>query len=222
MYSVGALATHSNEGYQKLIRDAIQLIGIEEPIDTLKQFIGLHGISHTGKAINNDVKMERNILDHPLFIFKRMRQEISIKNPKLKLNLWHYLHESLRTGADCTEASIYRLRAVIEILLARFGTQIFLHSVEIGKVAEIQMMCYAMFATCSRASRSYCIGLRNAEQEVILANALCFEFMQKVLKIAKDIDYGEFSCPSHYYMKLGDKLMENKKYNLEHPTTRNW
>lgn len=220
--TVGPLTTCKKEGYEKLIRDAIQLIGIEEPNETLKQFISLCSLNHTGIALNEIIKKERNILDHPMFIFNRYRHEISIERPKMKMQLWYDLHESLKPGASFLEASIYRLQAVSDILLARFGSQIFLHSIECGMVAEMSILCYAMFTTASRASRSYCIGLRNADQEVNLANAYCFEIHERVKKIAQDIDNGEFSSTMHSYRTLGEKLIQNKKYHLEHPTTRNF
>jgi hypothetical protein len=220
--TVGPLSTYKDAGYEKLIRDSIQLIGIEEPNETLKQFISLCGMNHAGKHLNEKIKKERNILDHPIFIFTRMKNEISIENPKLKMNLWHDLHESVKPASDFLEASIYRLTASIEILLARFGTQIFLHSIECGKVADMATLCYAMFTSASRASRSYCIGLRNAEDEVNLANALCYELHERVKKIAIDIDNGEYGTTMHIYRTVGGKLIDSKKYHLEHPTTRNF
>lgn len=220
--TVGPLSTYKGESYEKLIRDAIQLIGIEEPNEVLKQFISLCGMNHAGKYLNEKIRKERNILDHPLFYFTRMKHEISIRNPKLKMNLWHDLHESLKPSAQFLEASIYRLTASIEILLARFGTQIFLHSIECGKVADMATLCYAMFTSASRASRSYCIGLRNADQEVSLTNALCFELHERVKDIAIEIDNGEFGSTLYIYKTVGEKLIESKKYHLEHPTTRNF
>lgn len=221
-YTVGPLVTYKSGGYEKLIRDAIQLIGVEEPIETLKQFVALSCLSFAGKVLNEDIIKHRNLLDHPMFIFNRMRKEISIENPKLKLNLWHDLHESLRPASDFMEASIYRLRAIVEIAFARFGSQVFLHTVECGKIAEMATLCYAMYASSARASRSYCIGLRNAEQELYLVNSLCFELHNQVKSLAVEIDRGEFVSTIHYYKQVGEKLMENKTYNLEHPTTRNF
>lgn len=222
LHIVGPKSTITDEGYEKLIRDAIQLIGTEEPIETLKQFIGLSGMSHAGKEFNAMIKKQRSILDHPMFIFSRMRNEISIEDPKLKMDLWHYLHPSLRPAATYLEASIYRLRASIEILLGRYGTQIFQHSAEIAKISEMATLCYAMFSASSRASRSYCIGLRNGEQEIYLSNAFSFDLSNRIKKIAQDIDSGEHGTSMHVYKVVGEKLLETKKYQFEHPITRNF
>jgi hypothetical protein len=222
LHVVGPKSTITDEGYDKLIRDAIQLIGTEEPIETLKQFIGLSGMSHAGKEFNAMIKKQRSILDHPMFIFSRMRNEISIEDPKLKMDLWHYLHPSLRPAATYLEASIYRLRASIEILLGRYGTQIFQHSSEISKISEMATLCYAMFSASSRASRSYCIGLRNGEQEIYLSNAFSYDLSNRIKKIALDIDSGEHGTSMHVYKVVGEKLLETKKYQFEHPITRNF
>ncbi|KAG5684437.1 hypothetical protein PVAND_013671 [Polypedilum vanderplanki] len=221
-FTVGPLTTIIDEGYEKYIRDAIQLIGTEEPIETLRQFIGLSGMSHAGKEFNELVKKKRNILDHPFFFFNRLKHEISIEDPKLKLELWHYLHPSLRPAANYLEASVYRLRASIEILLGRYGTQIFNHPSEIASVADIAMMCYAIFASSSRASRSYCVGIRNGDQEMFLSNAFGYDLSLRVKELARNIDRGEYGTSMHTYKFVGEKLLENKKYHFEHPTTRNF
>lgn len=222
IYTVGPLTTYKTEGYEKLIRDSIQLIGIEEAIETLKQFLALSALNHAGKELNEMIQKDRNILNHPMFIFNRMKNEISIERPKLKMDLWYDLHESLKPAATSLEASIYRFRATVEILLGRFGTQVFLQSIECGKVADIATLCYAMFTSSARASRAYCIGLRNADQDFQLVNALNFELHERVKQIALDIDHGEFASTVHTYRTVGEKLIENKKYHLEHPTTRNF
>lgn len=222
MHIVGPKTTVTDEGYEKLIRDGIQLIGTEEPIETLKQFIGLSGMSHAGKEFNALIKKQRSILDNPMFIFSRIKNEISIEEPKLKMELWHYLHPSLRPASTYLEASIYRLRASIEILLGRYGTQIFQHSAEISKVSEIATLCFAMFSASSRASRSYCIGLRNGDQEIYLSNAFCYDLSNRVKKLALDIDSGEHGTSMHVYKVVGEKLLETKKFQFEHPTTRNF
>jgi hypothetical protein len=222
LFTVGQLTTSKDEGYEKLMRDAIQLIGTEEPIETLKQFIALSGLSHAGKELNEQVLKQRSILDHPMFIFSRLKNEISIDSPKLKMELWQSLHPSLRPAGDFLETSIYRLRAAIEILLPRYGPQIYTKSGECGRISDIATLCFAMFAASARASRSYCIGLRNADQEIYMTNAFNFDICERIRKMAKDIDNGEYGTTKHTFQVVGEKLIEHKKYHMEHPTTRNF
>lgn len=222
LHAVGPQAIVKGVGFERFIRDATQIAASGEPLDGIKQFIALSGIQHAGISLNEQVRKDRNPLNHPAFVFSRIFKQTSIDQPKKKLKLQHFLHPSLDAVSNSLEFSILRLNAAVEILLARCGMQIFEHSADLAKIADAATLCYAMFATASRASRSYCIGLRNADQEIQIANFFCYDGASKVLKIAKDIDNGEYGSGQYTFKMLGEKLIETKDYHLEHPTTRNF
>lgn len=222
LHAVGPQAVIKGGGFERFIRDATQLAAAGEHLDTVQQFISLAGFQHAGPMLNETVMKERNPLNHPAFIFSRIFKQTSIDNPKQKFNLEEYLHPSLTAPAKLMESSILRMHASAEILLARHGRLVVQHTVENAKLAEAATLCYAMFAANARASRSYCIGLRNADQEVHLASVLSFEMSDRVLKIAKQIDNGEYATSEHTFKLVGEKLIENGEYHLEHPTTRNF
>jgi alkylation response protein AidB-like acyl-CoA dehydrogenase len=222
MHAVGPQAVIKGEGFDRFIRDATQVAAAGEFLDTVQQFISLSGFQHAGPILNQQVVKERNPLNHPAFIFSRVFKQTSIDFPKKKFNLEEYLHPSLVAAAEFLEASILRLNAAAEILLARHGQLVISHTVENAKLAQAATLCYALFAVVSRASRSYCIGLRNADQEVHLANVFCFEKSNEVLRIAKEIDNGQYATSEHTFKIVGEKLIETKEYHLEHPTARNY
>lgn len=222
LHAIGPKAVIRGAGYDRLIRDAAQLAAAGEQLDGILQFISLVGLNFTGLKLNEIVKKNRNPLNHPAFVFSRIFKQTSIDHPRKKLNLEEYLHPSLRGPADGLEFSILRLNAAADILLARHGSLIGEHPVEVTKLAEAAVLCYAMFCSAARASRSYCIGLRNADQEMSLVNYFCFEAAAKVKSIAQEIDSGEYGTSEHTYKKLGQKLIETKEYHLEHPTARNF
>jgi acyl-CoA dehydrogenase family member 9 len=222
LHAVGPQAVIKGQGFERFIRDATQVAAAGEYLDTIQQFISLSGFQHAGPILNEVVKMERNPLNHPAFIFSRVFKQTSIDFPKKKFNLDEYLHPSLISAANFLELSILRFNASVEILLARHGQLVVSHTVENAKIAEAATLCYAMFAVCARASRSYCIGLRNADQEIHLANVFCFEKSDVVKRIAKEIDNGEYATSEHTFKIIGEKLIESKVYHLEHPTTRNF
>lgn len=222
LHAVGPQAVVKDGGFERFIRDATQLAASGEYLDTVQQFISLSGFQHAGPVLNEQVMKERNPLNHPAFVFSRVFKQTSIEHPKKKFNLDEYLHPSLVTAANFLESSILRLNAAAEILLARHGQLVVQHTVENAKLAEAATLCFAMFAVTARASRSYCIGLRNADQEVHLANVFCFDKADKVKRIAKEIDNGEYATSEHTFKIIGEKLIETKEYHLEHPTTRNF
>lgn len=222
LHAVGPNAVIKGGGFDRFIRDAAHLAASGEQLDGVRQFIALAGMNHAGQILNEIVKKERNPLNHPAFIFSRIFKQTSIDHPQKKFNLEGFLHPSLDPAANFLEASILRLNAAAEILLARHGSLVVEHSVEVARLAEAATLCYAMFASVARASRSYCIGLRNADQEIHLASYLCYDCCQKVKKIAKDIDKGEYGTNEYTFKLVGEKLIETKEYHLEHPTTRNF
>jgi acyl-CoA dehydrogenase family member 9 len=89
-------------------------------------------------------------------------------------------------------------------------------------IAEAATLCFAMFASTARASRSYCIGLRNADQEIHLAQCFCCIAGKRVKEIAVAIDNGEYGTSEHTFKTIGQQLIESKDYHLEHPTARNF
>lgn len=222
LQSIGPLAVVKGAGYDRFVRDAIQLSAYGESLDSVKQFIAIAGLNHSGQLLYEDIMKNRNPLNHPNFIFSRIFNNTSIERPKKKFNLENFAHPTLAPAASFLESSVIRLYAAVDILFARHGSLVVQHSVETGKISEAALLCYAMFATVARSSRSYCIGLRNAEQELHLTNFFCYEASERVKHLAKEIDNGEYGTSEHTYKIVGEKLIENKQYHIEHPTTRNY
>lgn len=222
LHAVGPMAVVKDGGFENYIREAAQLAASGEQLDSVRQFIALSGLNYAGHILTDVVKKTRNPLDHPAFVFSRIFKQTSIESPKKKYNLEGFLHPTLEPAANFLEFSILRMNAAAEIILARHGMTVVQHTVEVAKLAEAAMLCYAMFATIARASRSYCIGLRNADQETHLA--ICYSYItsERIKKIAVELDQGEYGTTEHTYKLVGAKLIENKGYHLEHPTTRNF
>lgn len=222
LHAVGPRAVLKDFPFERYIRDSTQLAASGENLDGIRQFIGIMGLHHAGSIISETVKKDRNPLNHPAFIFAKIFKQTNIERPKKKFNLEEYVHPSLFPAANSLELSILRLNAAADILLARYGPLVVQHTVEVAKLADAATLCYAMFATTARASRAYCIGLRNADQEVHIANYVGFDAMNKVKQIAVDIDNGSYGTGEHTFKTLGEILIETKEYNLEHPTARNF
>lgn len=159
---------------------------------------------------------------NPGHIFKRLFELQNIDNPKLKLQLNHFLHPTLDPAAQFLEMSIVRLQSSTETLLSRHGVQIMEKQVDIQRLAECAIALYAMFASVSRASRSYCIGLQHADYEVSIANALAYDCMQLIKYHAFDIRDGQFHTTDFNHQKLGKHLFYSKCYFPVNPLTRNF
>lgn len=73
-----------------------------------------------------------------------------------------------------------------------------------------------------RASRSYCIGLQNAEYEMLLATAYCINAMERVKYKVKQIYDGSYATNDDNCRKIARRVFHFKKYFPEHPLTRNF
>jgi acyl-CoA dehydrogenase family protein 9 len=116
------------------------------------------------------VKKLRNPFKNPTYMFEQMwkRYRVSIGNPALSIGIHNYLHPTLDYAAKSLEHCVARLGYATEILLQRRGANITdpKYQLELQRLADILIDVYAMTAVLSRASRSYCIGLHEAEAEV--------------------------------------------------------
>lgn len=222
LHMVGAKAVCEGSPYAKYVRDSMQFAANTEYLDSVKQYLCLAGLNFAGMSLEETVRKDRNPFHHPSFIFSRMLMEKSIDKPKRTQQLHHYLHPSLEHSGNMLEDSILRVGAAVDILLGRHGSKVVDHTVETAKIADAATACYAMFCVAARASRSYCIGLRNADQEMMMANVICYMNYNKVLRIAKDIDEGEYGTSEHMYKSVGERLIASKGYHFEHPTARNF
>lgn len=118
------------------------------------------------------VKKLRNPFKNPIFMFEQIwrRHKIAKSDPSYSIGISSYLHPSLDTSAKSLEYCVHRLSYATEVLLQRHGADVINPKLqlELKRVADNMIDIYAMTAVLARASRSYCIGLKDAQTEVTL------------------------------------------------------
>lgn len=127
-----------------------------------------------------------------------------------KLHLWHYLHPTLKERAEDLEFSILRLRYACEILINRYGKSLGEREIEFERLGEAAMWNYALFASIARASRSYCIGLRFAAYETILAECLYEIGTETILNFALNMKNNQTEYSEQHKMIINNMLMHQK------------
>lgn len=202
------------------VRDAVQIYAGGETLDTLKLFIGLGGIQHGGNELAEVVERNRNPTQYPEGFFKRMFQARAYDNIKITKNFIHYLHPSLTPAAHMLELCLKRLFIATEIALGRHGRNIVEAQTEVVRLARCATLLYACLATISRASRSYCCGLRYADMEILLANTYTSEAMKEIKSITDDIEVGENLTNDLNHKNISRQLFEAKGYFYENPLVR--
>jgi acyl-CoA dehydrogenase family protein 9 len=82
----------------------------------------------------------------------------------------------LQSASKQLEYCLARLKYGVEMALERHGRDISNEQMVLQRLANVAIDIYGMSAVLSRASRSYCIGLRNADHEVCNTNEIILEW----------------------------------------------
>uniref|UniRef100_A0A182XXS9 Uncharacterized protein n=1 Tax=Anopheles stephensi TaxID=30069 RepID=A0A182XXS9_ANOST len=208
--------------FDELFNDALKMFVGDESIDSVNFFIALSGLQHAGMQNHETIKKDRNPAMNPSHVLSKLFEKTSIEHPKKFANLQQYFHPSLEPAAHWIELAIVRLRLATECVLSRHGVEVIERHIELGRLANIATLIYAMVASASRASRSYCIGLRHAAQDVHLANMFCREGGEKIRLLALDLEKGPYMTSDDDYNAIARNLFREKRYYFEHPITKNF
>ncbi|XP_058443837.1 complex I assembly factor ACAD9, mitochondrial [Malaya genurostris] len=219
---IGPQALVKGNSLEAVLRDSIQFAGHGETIDAIKLFVALAGVQHAGMATYQTIKKDRNPAMNPSHVWSKMFDKNTIDSPKKFINLEHYFHPSLDPAANRIEFSIARLKLATECCLSRHGIELMQRHIELVRLADIAVLIYAMIATASRASRSYCIGLTHGDQEIHLANTFILEASETISRLAKDLEQGQFITNDANYDAMARYLFRQKEYFFEHPLTKNF
>lgn len=179
-------------------------------------------MQHFQSLMNDTIRKQRNPLFHPGHIFSRFLERTSIDNPKTEMNLKENLHPTLEPAALCIEHSVARLQMCVDLLFTRYGNSIVERHNETRRLTDIVTTLYAMFASVSRASRSYCIGLQLADHELLTAITICSDGRDKIKTLAQEIFNGQFVNNDNNLQRLSRQIIRSKGYFASHPLTYNF
>ncbi|XP_046403316.1 complex I assembly factor ACAD9, mitochondrial-like isoform X2 [Ischnura elegans] len=209
---------------ERYLRDSRITMIFEGTNEILRLFIALMGLQHAGTELKEVVQKLRNPTMNPGYVLKKMwERRLNAKDdPPLNLNLGHELHPSLLGPSKQLEYCLARLKYGVEVALEKHGRDISNEQMILQRLANVAIDVYSMAAVLSRASRAYCIGLRNADYEIILATTICQDASRRVKDTILEIERGDYYSSDYNYKKIAEKIFESHGYFAEHPLTRNF
>lgn len=219
---MGAKSFSESETVSKYFRDFRTLEVFDGTTDLAKMYVSMMGLQHAGVTMQENISKLRNPFNYPGAVFKRMiklRGQIA-DNPKLTLKLFEQLHPSLTFSANALEYCVLRFNYAVSNLLMRHGADAINQQTDLIRLADAATKIYAMTCALGRASRAYCIGLRNAETELRYAIELCDRYKEVVKRDLNDVVNGELiDMP---FLKAGPDVINRHGYFLEHPLERSF
>lgn len=185
----------------------------------LKTYTGLLGIKYAGSFLGDYVKKTRNPLEYPHFVFKKL---FGFEPDFKRLYLEENLHPSYQTHALYLEQAFGRMDRCTRTLLVRHGANLMTHEMDVQRLSEMATLIYVVTALFGRASRAYCIGLRNADYDMKVASAFAYNAWHRIEFLGKELEHGDYLNGNMYHKEVSQRLYEMKNYCLEHPLERNW
>jgi hypothetical protein len=110
----------------------------------------------------------------------------------------------------------------VMVVLQRHGKKVVDAQLDLKRLADCAINIYAAFSSVSRASRSYCIGLHNAEYELNLAAVIATKTRSLVEELVKDLEGGTLFTLDQAHIDIGNKVFEKGGYYAVHPLTKNF
>lgn len=159
---------------------------------------------------------------HPGFIIKKLFEKSNIDEPNTKMRLSENVHPTLELAAFNVEHSVARLKMCVELMLAKCGSELLEEHTVTRRLADMVSHIYYMFTSLSRASRSYCIGLPQAESEMLMALTICMGGNEYVKNLATEIFNGQYANNDNHLFRVSKQILKNKKYFPSHPLTYNF
>lgn len=109
-----------------------------------------------------------------------------------------------------------------ELLFIEQGIEVVNDHQNLRRLAECVIDIYVMTACLARASRSYCIGLRHANIEILMATTFCVKAKERVRQNVLRIWEGKYNTGDESKKVVTDTAAQWNGYFLEHPLARNF
>lgn len=218
IYILGLSSHIKGNDIEQLVRDAICLASYDGSLMDTKSVISLLGIQHIGGDLAGEVNARRNPWMHPgkvllAFISRKKINDLFIDD---------HLHPSLKTTAKLLEYGINLLQKSIKVVVVRSGQDVMNHQMELRRITEAVAHLYVMAAIISRASRSYCLGLRDSEKEIKIAQVYGYILHEKAEQLMRDVEYGDWVNGDCLLKEIANSAFEKNNYFVEHPLARNF
>ncbi|CAD5122153.1 DgyrCDS10601 [Dimorphilus gyrociliatus] len=221
---LGGQAYIKSHNMERFIRDSRILTMLNGTNDIAKLFISLQSLQYVGRSSEDDLKKIRDIYNQPKKIWNLMKSKSfrSYENPRCLLKLYNHVHPSVALLMEKIEKKLMRFQSLVEKNLVVFGNGIVEQQYQLGRLAEISTTLFVLSASAARASRSLCIGLRNADHELRLACLYGDTILEDVEVKLNMLSYGTGVEIDANAAHISDAVCKNGGYAADHPLAKNW
>lgn len=208
------------DSYEQVLREAASLLINDRSMMNTDLLIGMFGIKTNGLKWAENIKQWRNPLDNPLI---KLKNVLFPKGEKTQLlGLEHMVHPSLQRAAELLDAGILKLSICSQNILIKHGvSQLEDAHPQMRRVTEMATLCYLFTCLMARASRSYCTGHRNAEEERNFVNSITYKIFTRIDALEDEMTDNDFLTGDYSNKQIAKTCFKIDRYSLAHPNDRN-
>uniref|UniRef100_A0A3B4DHE7 Complex I assembly factor ACAD9, mitochondrial n=1 Tax=Pygocentrus nattereri TaxID=42514 RepID=A0A3B4DHE7_PYGNA len=221
---LGGVGYTKNYPFERYLRDCRILQIFEGTNEILRMYIALTGMQYAGKILTGKIKYMKKGNVGVVFeiLGKKLKGSLG-RNVDFGLTGKDgVVHPSLTESAKMFEQNVALFGSTVESLLYRYGKTIVDEQLVLKRVADTLINLYAMTAVLSRASRSISVGLRNHDDEVLLANTFCKEAYFKNNYWMTQLQKNSPENNDANLKKIAQAVLEKRAYTCSHPLDRTY
>ncbi|KRX15816.1 Acyl-CoA dehydrogenase family member 9, mitochondrial [Trichinella nelsoni] len=221
----GASAATTDEEFERLLRDVTTFSSFMNTDDWLVGYIATSGLAAWAQSRAMDLHKIGRPNDYPWHVVKS--RWLSRDVYRGSFSFQHYLHEhlhpSLMDACRFIEEVMCKFDHIIRNQLKLKQKDIEEDSFALKRFCDVGCYLFAMVVAVSRASRSYCIGLKNGDLEVYMAHALCSALKTKSLHALMELTNGVNGPHNEDLMKvkIATAVSHANGYPIVSPLERN-
>lgn len=185
-----------------------------------KMFITLEGLKFASKFHSHDVEIWRDPVENPLDSVKRTFRKVIRRRGRYKYDVDSFLHPSLESEAEILETMMGLFNDSLSQTLVHHGNEMMNQQTVLVWLSDAINAIFRNCATLARASRSYCIGLQDAQTEINIARAELRDSHDTAERLYKYVVDSPVLSPDRYYLDAADRLVETTRSGSSHPLTR--
>ncbi|MFH4980638.1 hypothetical protein AB6A40_007347 [Gnathostoma spinigerum] len=171
---VGLYSCDRRFDYEKLMRDVLTVLSIQNKDSELLEQISLGTLTAWSNVnARNMSKWQPGLRGTLNRMFGPEKFAADLSSPKLIHFIAEHAHPSLENACRNLEYNMFRLNSVLGVIVAEYGKKLENDFAALDHIANVVEGNLSMISIISRASRSYSIGLRNADLELAWTLMLC-------------------------------------------------
>uniref|UniRef100_F1KZ66 Acyl-CoA dehydrogenase family member 9 n=1 Tax=Ascaris suum TaxID=6253 RepID=F1KZ66_ASCSU len=210
--------------FEKMFRDAITVMSLSNAETNLTEQISMGTLTSWANTNAGRLSAWRSGKTGAFSrLFGAESDHAQINNPKLVHFIAEHAHPSLEYACRDLEQTMSRLNIVLGKVTAEQGKHLETDFAALCSISSVVENNLGMVAAISRASRSYSIGLRNADLEVAWALTYCSRAARHSLtELNGLLDYFGLVRFHPSLLQIGRAALDMGGYCLESPVEKNW